>query len=394
MEENMRKRIIVGSLVLIGALTLVFSMGGCDLFGYWGSPQGYVIDGTSGEGVKNVTVKLIPREMVPPDELSDTEKDDFENADDERQEFSTTTDSDGYYTFTDYEEGSYILTAEKDDYGFTQHIVEVSGLAQYMPNIAAIGEDDENIRLVMMWNQQYADVDMHITYPKPTSDPTLGATFSNDTDKNHYVIDNSTDAYDGFYPEDNTDRERLYWDNKDSTDEYDGGPTVFLDVDNRGKGDDLPGGPETVTIRYIPFVPDSLTNNGFSVNSSDHWTKLPKDDSNQYFWGGVMELYADSFNESGGGSSDDSTLVTSDGKTGADVVVHVLQGTDYLGTYSLPQFTEVDRASLVRINCFFLDDADWTNVFQILPDTRITPVFRTSAMDEDGIITVVGKGRR
>ena len=392
----MKKRILVASMVLIGALALVFSMGGCDLFSYLNSPQGYVIDGTTGEGVKNVTVQLIPREMVAPDELSDTEKDDFESADDDRQEYATTTDSDGYYTFTDYEQGSYILTAKKDDYGFTKHIVEVSGLAQYMPNIAAIGEDDSNLRLVMMWNQQYADVDMHITYPKPSIDPTLGPAFSNDTNKNHYVV-NTTGAYDGFYPEDNTKRERLYWDNKESTDTEGGDPTVYLDVDNRGGSSDLPGGPETVTIRYIPFIPDALTSNGFTVSSSDHWTKLPKKDD-PYYWAGVMELYADSFNESGGGSSDDSTLVTSDGKTGADVVVHVLQGTDYLGTYSLPQFTEVDRASLVRINCFYLDDASTasggTNVFQILPDTRITPVFRTNAMDKNGIITVVGKGRQ
>ncbi len=384
----MKKRILLGTIVVLAAMGIVFGVGSCSIFQYLAAPQGYVVDALTGDPIQNANVTLTARTQAVAPLATDKERQDAAAV--EAQNFSATTDASGYYTFTDVEYGSYVLTAEKSGQGFTRQIVEVAGAAQYLPNIGGVA-DDGKLRIITMWNPDFKDVDVYLTYYTNFND--YGGSPEAFTDS--YQINSTGDA--GFVPENvdttSTYRERIFWNNMDSSDLYNGEPVVSLDVDNRGGTDEMAGGPETISITYIPYAYTFGSGTATTIDSTaSAWSGLPV---GTYEWAGAMEFYVDAYSASSSTAADDGTLSTTDGANSADVIVFVMLGVNQLGSYALPNFTTIENASMIRINTFLENDTDSTNHFQIVPDIRVIQEndFRALGMEESGIIHVELPGR-
>ncbi|TFG60639.1 MAG: carboxypeptidase regulatory-like domain-containing protein [Spirochaetales bacterium] len=387
----MKRNLILKLALLALSVFLIVGVTSCDffskLFSLLAAPQGYVVVAQTGVGLANATVTLTPKaQIVPPQSDSKTQEKIATN-EAARVVLTATTDADGYYTFADVDFGNYVLTATATGYGCTKQIVNVSGLAQYLPSVAAL-PDDSQLRIVTMWSPDFKDIDVAITYDASYADGSVAAFTDN------YQTSTATA---GFTPESGaTGREKVFYGLTGSTDKADGVSVVSLDIDNRGRATDIAGGPETITIKYIP---DAVTPVGTSFTVDDAhalWSKLPVDATNSYSWCGAMEFYVDAYSRSSDTTADDATLVTADGSADAALVVYVMKGKDMLGAYTLPEFTVIDSASILRINTFLLSDATGTQVFQIIPDIRIMngqSSFRDLGMPEDGIIVVSSPGR-
>jgi hypothetical protein len=367
MEDVMKKRILMGILVVAAAAGLIVSISGCRWVLSLAPPRGYVVDALTGDPIANATVYLNGRtQIVPPDATNKNQDYAAEIAD---AQYTTTTNDDGYYIFDDFERGSFILTASFTGYGFTQQIVDIGGTAQYLPNIAAV-PDDGNLRIITMWNPDFKDVDVYLTcYVDYDTDGGSPAAFSD-----NYQIDLSND----FTPESTNiaQRQTVYYLNRTTTPD----DVVTLDEDNFGDtaAGQIPGGPETLTIEYIPGATNGA-GTVTSISSADtEWSGLA---AGNYYWAGVMEFYVDAYHRtvSDSPTPDDSQLSTASGENAADVKTFVMLGTTQLGYYELPSFTDISSASMLRINTFLKDDSSYTNVFQIVPDIRIMPDKETTA---------------
>jgi len=90
-----------------------------------------------------------------------------------------------------------------------------------------------------------------------------------------------------------------------------------------------------------------------------------------------MEYYLDAWTDDepdtvlGVTSPTDTAMLSS--TTNIDVaspIVYVFDGTNQIARYTLPQYTDIERAAIFRIN-MFLHSNNTDIYYQILPDTRV-----------------------
>ena len=389
----MKKILLIGVAVML-ALS-VFTFTSCEwlieeIAAAMAAPQGYVFDARTGDPVLGATVTL----------TGSTTK-------------TATTSSSGYYTFSDVDYGTFELTATSADYVFTKQMVDVSGLAQYLPNIAGLtkafdsngdGTADETLvtgilSIVVFWDRDFQDVDAHLTFPN-TGVGTAG--FSADGSDFYNPLSESVDlTSNGFFPTTITDREHLYWNN----DSFNTPRDIWMDIDNVGHSSQPEGGPESFTIYYPPstILTAYSGTEAYSSSGTDDPSKLP---AGNYSCIGVMEYYLDAWNADTEPASTaaatgepDAMLASSDNSGTADPVVYVFDGEDQIARYTLPQYTDIERASIFRIN-MFIQEADTMIYYQILPDLRVllddgtTYANIRSLQTESGPMVVKARTRR
>lgn len=287
--------------------------------------------------------------------------------------------------------GDYTLTAELAGYAFAPKDVSINGLRQDLGEVIGFEYDPDldanNLSFVLLWDGSFKDVDGYLTYPDQHAEEYAFTT--------PYDTPSTTN---GFVPWPTaTDRLSIYWDRLTSNGgedgdgggkgdeipyDYDRDPDepgndsfrVELDVDNRGADDERPGGPETITVRTFPFV--YSTDPFFDSTDGGGDTGLPEhtDANDQYIWVGAMEYYADAFSRTGAGTTTEDDLLSDVGETGANVELFVFSGDDVIGVYTIPDYTKVKTASLVRINMFYEWDhseSEESLYYQIVPDIRV-----------------------
>lgn len=309
---------------------------------------------------------------------------------------TATTNSSGEFTISNLAPGQYTVSTAKAansttkiGYTFIDKKIDISsdtnvgsiiGFAYHTIN------EVNDLSFIVMWNDTFADVDIHLTYPDDNRISALTHTFTTP-----YAYP-STPA--GFAPEtDSTsspNRDTVYWNystnvqaasqlstkgsydfdsDRDGTmDSY----KIELDVDDKdGRG------PETITVKSFPYSYSGYT--GASTTGGGE-TALPQltGTGDYYAWTGVMEVYIDAYNSelnmTASGTNDYLSTVSTNGDS-ADAVLYVLDGAQLKGIYTVPTYTDVKQASMVRINMFHEYDNNIRSaeVFQILPDLKIIP---------------------
>jgi hypothetical protein len=321
---------LIGVTVLL-ALTL-FTFTSCEaIITAMAAPQGYVFDARTGDPIVGATVTL----------TGSTNK-------------TATTGSSGYYTFSDVDYGTFELTATSTGYVFTKQMVEVSGLAQYLPNVAGFtkafdsnGDSTANetlvsgiLSIIVFWDRDFQDVDAHLTFPNIE----VGTAGFNANGSDFYnPINGSTDlTTNGFFPTTATAREHLYWEFGSFGTPRD----IWMDVDNVGFSTQPEGGPESFTIYYPPIFTTYAGANTYNSSGLTDPSKLPAGD---YSCIGVMEYYLDAWNADtepstidGAGDETDAMLSSSDNIGTANPVVYVFDGEEQIARYTLPQYTDIE----------------------------------------------------
>ncbi len=357
MKQRVLKTLLIG--VVVAAVAL--SMTGCPetleiYIKVWADPYGYVLNTKTGDPIANATVKLTYLEGA-------SEEDKPSSA------YTTTTGSDGKFAFSDVVSAKYELTAELSGWAFVKQMVQISSGGAQLPNVGGFQPDSEyDISIITMWDPGFKDVDAYLTFPE-TDPVAAGGLAPTLQDTDFYSAANVNGAQTHFFPDTSSDRFKLYY----GAQQYPTSVTkaeayAVLDVDNRGRDTDQPGGPETITIRYIPVL-SSATNTSYSSAGADDPSKLPAGD---YTWHGTAEFYVNAYHatSSTAGTEDpDSYLSYAASGYSANVQVYLFQGSDQIGLYTVPTYTAVKTASIIRVN-MFSENSDDTEWFQFLPDIR------------------------
>ena len=322
------------------------------------------------------------------------------------------SDTDGTFSFNDVESGTYTIMASKTNCAFIDETVEVLGEDLDVGVILGFpAPDPTTISIIVTWSNSYEDVDAYLTYPssfKPTPNPP-------NLDNPYYISD--LDGT-GFEPAtkpliepdlENPTREKIHHENTTSAntlgsleiveagDPDFGVPVVELDVDDRDGS-----GPETISVRYIPFdwlavwEGTSYDEMWFTTYGSTDKSLTPGVD---YAWVGVMEYYVNGTDADSSDGTVSDNLMEEGASGGADVTVYITQGTEVKGRYIIPDYTNVRTAAVIRINLMVeaqYDESSNINgaqeLFQILPDIR---VFQSDAgikgiSDDSGILVLKG----
>ena len=346
------------------------------------SPNGKVVD-VQGNGLDGVELTLEYLSGAPADEEPD-------------QNFTGSTDSAGEYSISDsVPYGTYRLTAKKDGYVFIDEVVDVSNetTSTGLPTVIGFSynEDIDNltVNIIAMWNQDFGNVDAHLTFPNDWKGEAVGQsdTAGDGMSTPYDTFDTNVSA--GFFADTASDLDRLHLSGAagetkatDDTVAYyrEGGDDDRVAVEFENSPSSGPG-PEAVAIREIPILwDDSLS---FDTDPTAD-NELPS--GAEYGWMGVAQYYVHG----------DSALMTEGESVGSDLTIYVTQGDKVLGKYRLPEYTTVNAASIMRINLFAADDGtDFYSYMQIVPNLRIIENvdpgddFRPAAMDADtGIINL------
>ncbi|MFP4382801.1 MAG: carboxypeptidase-like regulatory domain-containing protein [Spirochaetia bacterium] len=377
------KRVIQVMIVLAAAVTIGI-IAGCEISvdQLPPAPVTYSISGT-----------LIDAKVDPEDEdaTAEIEGTALTLTDSEGTEAGTAeTGEDGTFTFTGIDSGDYAINAVLDTYAFIEKEVTVKG--EDVTGVNMLGfpaPDPETISIFVVWSDEYADIDAHITYPDDyyggSNPPELSDPYAEPPTNNGYTYPNSGDpdyrrevVY--FVDTGSTSTfESLGWDAADGT-----GPVVELDRDDRDGS-----GPETITIGAIPV--DYYPSNPALTTTGDTSNMLTTDET--YAWVGSMEYFLDSFSATGGSTADDSTLSTEGEAGDTEATVYVTQGSEVKGRYTIPDYTTINQAAVLRIN--MLVDDEETELFQIVPDLEIVPpgIGIKGIGNEAGILLLEGKTR-
>jgi hypothetical protein len=414
--KNMKKRIIIGAFAVLAAIGLVFAFSACEITISLSElksfqASGRVVNASTGEGVESATVTLafVEGSDVETETLEEEEPegekeapDDVENYQADNTTYTATTGADGTFAFDasveDILTGEYTMTVAKDGFVFVPpgNITILGGsqdLGSYMAFPYDAATEEYYVKLILVWSQDFADVDGHLTYPK--NGESVGAGM---TTFEPYTIPEPTNVLEGFSPETVSTlskRETIKHDNKTSTLTVTGGTAyrVSLDVDNRGRDTDPAGGPETITIREVPFN-DQVTTNEFPRADAG----LGSNYDATIEWNGVMEYYVrayahttDADGVAASGAVAESYLAEVGTGQSADAKLYVFQGETILGAYTLPKFTDIKNASLLRIHCFEDTAGSW---FQLWPHTTLVTEteytdngYRFRSLNNNGVIT-------
>lgn len=354
-----------GAFLALGALLV---LGGCELMlsgeatFSWDSvndPSGRVVNAyEDNEGVTDVSLTLEYISGAPEDEVSvgDT--------------FTGTSGVDGQYSISsNVPYGTYVLRGSKSGFAFIDQTIELNPDNESLPDLIGVPYDNESdVSIVALWSSSFDDVNAYVTYPDafPTED-------DNDGYKGQATLDTPNDTFDengradpGFFVGDGTNREQLSdADGKFASDATFGNLNIDGDASTAAVGIERlasqGSGPETVAIRAVPIDwPNNITSYDTSANDQN---LLP--DGNTYAWVGVLQYYV--HGESGSLSVEGESAIQS----GADLTVYVTQGPNVLGKYRVPEFTDIDGASLIRIN--LMARSDGVDFYQIIPDMQLVP---------------------
>ncbi len=300
------------------------------------------------------------------------------------------TGADGTFTFTGIDSGEYAINATLTTYAFIEKEVTVKGEDVTSVNMLGFpAPDSETISIFVVWSDEYADIDAHISYPDDyyggANPPVLSDPYAEPTSNNGYTYPNHGDPL---------KREVVYFGNPDSTatfedlgwdEEVGTGPVVELDRDDQDGS-----GPETITIGVIPV--DYYDSNPTMNTTGDTSNMLT--DGETYAWVGSMEYFLNSFSATGGSTQDDSTLSTEGEAGDTEATVYVTQGSEVKGRYTIPDYTTIDIAAVLRINMLVYNGGD-TEFFQIVPDMEIVPpgIGIKGIDNESGILLLEGRTR-
>ncbi|GEM_PF-3915898 len=360
-----KKKLLLWILLVPLFLFVLFAFSGCEaLIAALTSVSGTVVDARDEalSGVPSVTVTL--------------------TAKDGTLKGSAVTDSKGYFNISNVDPGEYTLQASASGWFFVPKDVFVGGMAQDLGKVLGIKLDsdtklaDSALSFVLIWNSQYMDVDGHLTFAKGdglgyASNPISGIGPFTKPNEDY------SSGVAGFGPDSSSFREHIqptFYESSTNTVSsvmgtgFPDASVVTLDRD------DMDGsGPEVITVRSIPYwytSPGTAT----TPDGVDTGNYLPKTDpdgtSVTYYWVGVMEYYIDGWNETQSGASRPNTgnlLSYTDGN-GADAVVFVIQGSNLIGKFVVPTFTNIRTADMVRVN-LFITNTNYT-YFQIVPNIR------------------------
>ncbi len=345
---------------------------------------------------------------------------------------SATTSSSGYYSLGDLESGTYVVTATKEGWFVPPEKVSVGGLAESIPDVPAyqLSEDDLwGLSFIAVWDnteggseEDDVDVDIHMTFSTSWTSVSGAASYSTPYD---------------VYP--SSGRDQVYF----NASKYPAGsstPAVRLDNDTSlesGPYNDTsnPQLPETITMLFATTTSgqedtsgtamsmassSSGDSNGLRAAFSDDVALISASERpGGWYWIGQAEVYLNAFTYD---RSSPATLANDD-SGGAAARLYVIQTvpaedsyTDgykrqsnitldyvYLGSYAVPEYTNISSASMVRVN-MLLDDKNY-EWYQIVPDVRVVPQGPTvddgtasditflSVPDQDGLTGVRGRKR-
>ena len=376
-------------LALCAAALLLLLSNGCEVTIYQlGNATGTVIDADSGDPIAGATVGLyVPGASSP----SRTAR----------------TNTNGEYGFSAISVGIYELIASYSDgtsstWVFTEETVEVAWdeNTAALPTIAGFaydaGTDAGNVKIIALWDPSFYDVDAYLTIPdgdKVNGDNDVLYS-STGIDGEDFYDFNATpsNALPGFNPDNSAgtgfsptlgnvaigDRNAIFYAGAGSYNMQitDGGGYVLaeMNVENSGASGQALGGPETITLHYGVDVTETGTS--FEETGSNG-SGLPL---GTYTWTGVYEYYLVAWNatDSSGEEITSSRLSTADNNNAANPRVFVFGGSTLIGRYETPKYTDVRRASILRINTFRANAGaqNGTEYFQILPDQRVMPDVR------------------
>lgn len=351
----MKKKIVLGALTLLVAALVSFSLTGCEWFlSAVAAPQGYVIDAKTGNPISGATVTLTPLDAG------------------KTTSFTAVTGENGYYSFLNVEYGKFELTASHSTYNvFTKQVVEVSGLAQYLPNIGGFTAVATDLSVIVFWDRGFNDVDAYMSYPTAEESWNYSAN--------------------GFYQPLSGNRSTMGPLAAVISDSL--GPVLEKDVDNYGAPSKPLGGPETFTVSWVTFDNADYLGIDYTATTDDP-SKLP---AGNYDYQGALVYYLEAYNATNkatdttyGAAQAAAMLVSPPGTTlpPANPVVYVFYGSDQLARYTLPGYTDIKKASILRINTF-LNSAD-ALYFQIIPELKLAETYKGLS---DEIIVVGGVSR-
>lgn len=315
--------------------------------------------------------------------------------------------------------GLYSVTTTLTGYAFVTQQETIQGVNftfDPIPGFAyTVGTDATNISIITLWNTSFDDVDAYLYTPGINVATTNGTA---PTFTTPYDVPTAANVKNGFGL-DTTGRYRLYYSKPSSasdssatwdattykntlnkgTKDFKSATTltandtfmIELDVDNSGASTQIAGGPETVTIRTFPFY-ETATN---SSTTGGVATGLPSLSSTSgfYTWVGVMDFYIDAYKKDHATNTTSNYLSTTTNTNSAEAVVYVLQGSTTLGVYTVPTWTDVKAASIIRINCFYNNSN--AEVYQIVPNIKVLQTISEAKnlSNDNGIIVVEGRTR-
>jgi hypothetical protein len=361
----MKKRILIGALIVIVGIGLIFAMSGCDaifesLVESASSVSGTVIDARDADASAlsgmNLTLTSIS---------------------DSTYSQTATTSTDGSFTFDglDPDKSPYTITGTgtKNSLTYTliKQTVKLDGLFKSLGNIPALAisvEDATNYAFtyILMWPKEYEettyDLDLHMSFNTAYNDPGITEWNLNQADT---------------YYDNEANRERVYYRANYRQYPSTGDAKIILDVDSRAD-DNLPG-VETISLRQIPDTSPGT----YNINSGDVTTFLG---DYSYAWMGHADIYVNLFRWS---ASSDYATPESAKLSDVDPVVYVIQSyfesdetdkvqsnakADLLGIFPLPDTSVKDSAKMLRTDMFY-DDAgfmayilSWDGEFLTGPD--------------------------
>jgi len=183
----MKKRILIGALIVIVGIGLVFAMSGCEEFlsalSGESQPYGKVINAKDGAALSGVTVSLVPIEAEAPDTGESTKTEEYSKEQDAIQEeyssnqseFQVTSDNNGEFDWFDADKtvprGVYTLKGEKSGYVFFEQKVTVNAVYPDLGQLLGVESDNSGISFILLWDDDYDDVDAYLTYPAKNQEP-------------------------------------------------------------------------------------------------------------------------------------------------------------------------------------------------------------------------------
>jgi hypothetical protein len=295
-------------------------------------------------------------------------------------QYTTTTDDDGEFSFNAVQPGIYTLNAELEGYAFITREVQVTKDTVDLGILVGFASEDPfTVSLIVTWGSEFADVDAVLTVP---SDADLNLA-SHDSVANNYDPAATTaptfsepyaepTATAGFYPDGGGSREIIFTRHKITANTLEDllgagagtEPAISLDRD------DTDGvGPETISIRTIPYPLTPGSYSGFTISTANAGAPPELLPSGDYEWVGVLEYYVHAY-------ADNAQLADEGAPGGAEVVVYVIQGDSVKGRYILPDYTDIRTASILKINAFLRlppgkSSGQEEDFFQIVPDIRV-----------------------
>lgn len=390
MSAKALRSTIIAALAATAAL-LVLSA--CEVTGTatfsWDSvnPSGRVVNAyvqnESEAGVSSVSLSLEYISGAPDEEIAVGET------------FTGTSQNDGTYSISNnVPYGTYVLTGSKDGFAFIDQRIELTPDNEDLPDLIGVPYDNEaDVSIVALWKSSFDNVDAYVTYPDAFDTDPDGFKGEAELDTPNDTLDDGGGADPGFFVGDGTsDRERLSdFDAKYASDATFGNLNISGDTSTAAVGieriADQGSGPETVAIRAVPI--DWPGNVNYDTPSTQQ-NLLPG--GSDYAWVGVLQYYVY------GASGDLSVQGESAAESGADLNVYVTQGSSVLGRYRVPDFTNVEGASLIRIN-LLARESDGADFYQIVPDTHLVPeeddgTFRpASSTSNGGVLNIPGRVR-